>query len=91
MEQFQELPDIRAKLPKELLLLLFDNDLKLVEDLSKLHGGGNSRFVIRSTKPNNNSRRGLDMEYGSGGRKPKYSNSGDSTKRPKIDSTFQLI
>ena len=44
-----------------------------------------------STKPNNNSRRGLDMEYGSGGRKPKYSNSGDSTKRPKIDSTFQLI
>lgn len=44
-----------------------------------------------SSKPNNNSRRGLDMEYGSGGRKPKYSNSGDSTKRPKIDSTFQLI
>ena len=41
-------------------------------------------------KSNNNSRRGLDMEYGSSGRKPKYSNSGDSTKRPKIDSSFQL-
>ena len=54
IEQFQELPDIRAKLPNELLLLLFNNDSKLVEDLSKLHGGGYSGFVLRSTKPSNN-------------------------------------
>jgi hypothetical protein len=52
MEQFQELPDIRAKLPKELLLLLF-NDSKLADVLSRLHGGYNAGFVLRSTKANN--------------------------------------
>ena len=52
MEQFQELPDIRMKLPQELLLLLFDNDSKLVNDLIKLHGVNSGGFVLRSTVPN---------------------------------------
>ena len=52
MEQL-EIPDIRMKLPEQLLLLLLDNDKKLVEELGKLHSGRSySGFVLRSTIAN---------------------------------------
>ena len=57
MEQFNEIPDIRMIIPEALLLLLFDNDSELVQDLKNLHGGTRHTiikvgFVLRSTKPN---------------------------------------
>jgi len=50
-EKFRSwVPEIIMKLPNDLLLLLFDNDSKLVKDLSRLHDGNSPEFVLRSTK-----------------------------------------